>query len=491
MQMPHIHLDKKSSTPLYRQLSDAITELAAGGKLAPDAKLPSIRQLARALDVNNTTVISAYKLLEREAVIYSVVGSGTFVTPTAPVIEIPVLPKIGEGFINFADTSTEVKLFPVTAFRRSFDAVLDRDGGAAFDCHDTRGHKPLRESFCKLLEVHGISADPGNIQVIQDIQQGLQAIADAVLQPGDTVFVEKPTSQRAVAAFLSKRTQIVEMPLTKDGPDMAEVEALIKKHRPKLIYVMPHFQTPTGISYSAEKQRRLLALAHAADAYVIEEDQCSDFYYDGIKRAPLKALDDNDRVFYVKSFAKNLVPGLRMGFMLCPDKAMPVSGDIAAPGYIQRGFDMFLRSGAYELHMANIRSVYGRRYHKVVAAVNGYLGHLADFHLPMGGLGLWITPRCSPKNSAREDATDILAATQHVDVTDALADADDDVTPPDWQDDYCAAFLQRQVVVSPGRLFGAADKDGFMISFAAVPEDKMAEGIGVIASVLGDEEADI
>jgi len=460
MNIPHISLDKTSNVPLYRQLSDALQGLVAEGKLLPDTKLPSIRQLAQALDVNNTTIISAYKYLERKMAVYSVVGSGTYVakpkSSPEPYGEVPLLPDNIDGYINFADTTTDTTLFPVTAFRRAFDAVLDRDGGRVFDAHDNRGYKPLRDSLCQMIGDVGVKADADCIQVISDTQQGIELIADTLLEPGDTVFVEGPTSQVAVAAFLARDAKIIEMPLVKDGPDMAALEVLLKKHRPKLIYVMPNFQTPTGISYSDESSRRLLSLAYSADAYIIEDDQFSDFYYNGIKRTPLKALDDGCKVFYIKSFAKTLAAGLGMGFIVCPDAcALAANTDIGASGYIQRGFDLFLRSGAYELHMANMRSVYGRRYHKLVAAVNTYLGHLADFELPGGGLSLWICPRIVDKNGR----------------------------------DYIEGFLQQKVIVSPGRLFAGAGGDlpGFRISFAAVDDERISEGIGVIASVLGGE----
>jgi len=444
MSIPHISLDKKSAVPLYRQLSDAIQSLVAQGKLATGTKLPSIRQLAYGLDVNTTTVVSAYRHLEQEMTVYSVVGSGTFVARQAvkPVADEAPMGNI-EGFINFADTKTDGALFPVTAFRRAFDAVLDRDGGLAFDCTDSLGYAPLRDSFCNLLAG---CAEPGRIQVISDVRQGLEILANALLSPGDTVFIEKPASQGAMGAFLSKRVQIIEMPLAKDGPDFMALEALIKKHRPKLIYIMPNFQTPTGITYSNESKARLAGLAQAAGAYIVEEDQYSDFYYDGNKRTPLMAV--GGKVIYIKGFSKSLVPGLRMGFMAYPEGMDIPKGDADVPGYFQRGFDLFLRSGAYDLHMANMRSVYGRRYQKLESAAKTYLAHLADFELPGGGLGLWVMPHMKQERL------------------------------------YIEGFLQRKVIVSPGRLFSSGDVGGFRINFAAVPEERIAEGIGIIASVL-------
>ncbi|MCL2570959.1 MAG: PLP-dependent aminotransferase family protein [Defluviitaleaceae bacterium] len=441
----NIRLEKNDDTPLYRQLADKIQALVAKGEILPDTKLPSIRQMAQNLDVNNTTVINAYKYLERKMAVYSVIGSGTFISK--PPTRLPQKAEVvAQGYINFADTTTDGTLFPVTAFRRAFDAVLERDGGQAFGYHDAQGYKPLRESFSKIIE--GVS--PDCIQVISDTHQAIETLADTLLGSGDVVFVEELTPQGAVAAFLSRQAKIVHMPMAGSGLDFEALESLIKKHKPKLIYVMPHFQTPTAISYSETDKKRLLELAGAANTYIIEVDLFSDFYYDGIKRTPLKTLDEADKVIYVKSFSKTLMPG--MGFIASPIEiaADIAPADLATSGYIQRGFDLFLRSGAYDLHLANMRTVYGRRYQKIIGVINTYLANLADVILPAGGLSLWIKPH------------------------NKIAD-------------YIDKFLQRKVVVSPSDLY-VGSGEGFRVSFAAVNEEQINEGIGAIAAVLNGEE---
>jgi len=440
MDFPKIKL-KKSSIPLYRQLCDAIKEL----RLPPDTRLPSIRQLARELDVNTTTVVSAYKELEREKVVYSVVGSGTFITPilSKPVSE--EIPVYAEGYINFADNNIDKSLFPVMAFKRAFEAVLERDGGGAFGYDGARGFKPLRESFANLI------GETDCIQVISDTHQRLEMIAHKLLSPGDTVLTEGYTAQSAVGAFFSRRAQIIEMPFTNDGFDFE----ILNKHRPKLIYVMPNFQTPTGITYSEKSKTRLLELSQAIGAYIIEEDQHSDLYYDSKKRTPLKTLDTEGRVIYIKGFSRTVMQGI--GFIAYPEELSSAFSEMetTVSGYIQRGFDLFIRSGAYELHLANMRTVYGRRYQKLEAAAKTYLAHLVDFELPGGGLSLWITPH------TKKEAEDVIQG-----------------------------FLERGVIVSPGRLYTSkgGDVPSFRLSFASVPEEKIAEGIGIIASVLSEGE---
>ena len=440
-----ICLDKGIDIPLYQQLSDAVIRLIGDGTLKADTKLPPIRQMAQVLGVNNTTVVSAYKDLEQKAAVYSVVGSGTYVAWPMRVGEPPVqaLPVIDDEYINFAHTATEAALFPVAAFKRAFNAVMDRDGAAAFGYHDSQGYEALRESACLLLGGLGVGVCP-DVHIISGAKQGLEMLASALLEPGDTVFVEGPASHEAVLS--AGRAKVIEMPMAKDGPDFIGLEVLLKRHRPKLFYVVPAFFQPAGMCYSAESKRRLLEIASAYDAYIVEEDQLSDFYYDGIKRPPLQALDNGGRVIYIKNFSRILTPGVGIGFMACPSGMPEIrSADTPPPGYAQRAFDIFIRSGGFEAHAANMRRVYGRRYQKLVAAAHTYLAPIADFELPGGGLSLWVTPHHKTA-------------------------------------DYADKFLQRKVVVSPGQLFAA--ENGFRISFAAVPEERIAEGIGVIASVL-------
>jgi len=446
-----IQLDKSSDIPLYRQLSSALIELIDQNKLKPDTKLPPIRQMARALDINGTTVISAYKYLERKTVVYSILGSGTYVARPMPAVPSPVQahPVISDNYINFTHMATEAALFPVAAFKRSFNSVMDKDGAAAFGYHDSRGYGPLRESLCKLLSGFEITASPDHVHVISGVEQGLNILANTLLTPGDTVFVERFASQNAVAAFLSRRAFVVEIPAVEDEPDFHNLEALLKKHKPKLIYISSNFQQPKGICYSSENKRHLLDLVYTYDVHVIEEDLLNDFYYDNKKRTTFKALDNQDKTIYVKNFSRTLMPGLGIGFMVCPGTLADTMLNIETPppGYTQRALDVFLRNGDYESHIANMRMIYGRRYQKITAAAGTYLTPFADFELPGGGLSLWITPR-------RSEA-----------------------------DNYAGKFLQRKVIVTPGRLF-ANDMRGFRISFASVPEDRIAEGIGVIASVL-------
>lgn len=161
-----IQLDKESEVPMYRQLADAIGALAADGLLPADSKLPPIRKMAAHFGVNTVTVVTAYKYLEQKQMVYSRVGSGTYISPL-PVEKVPEpvarrnlqlfekTPAL-EHAINFTLSSLPNELFPVDAFKKAFDTVLEREKGGAFRYTDSMGYLPLREELCRYLASFGI-----------------------------------------------------------------------------------------------------------------------------------------------------------------------------------------------------------------------------------------------------------------------------------------------------------------------------------------------
>ena len=312
-----LQLHKSSAVPLYQQLAEGIEGMITDGVLLANSKLPPIRKTAEHFGVNSVTIVNAYKLLEKKQLVYSRVGSGTFVSPL-PVEHIPEpvasrnLRSFESGLsmenaINFTSTSLPNEMFPVDAFKEAFNAVLDREKGGAFRYMDSMGYVPLREQLCRYLMNYGIKTSPENVQIISGAQQGIDIISKAMLRYGDVVFVEKPTFYGAAGAFLSRGGKLMEIPLEEDGMDMVILENFLKLYHPRFIYMMAYYQTPTGISYSMEKKRRLLELAEKYDTYIIEEDDFYDFHYDKEPIVPLKALDYKNRVIYIKSFSKILM----------------------------------------------------------------------------------------------------------------------------------------------------------------------------------------
>ncbi|HOM02322.1 MAG TPA: PLP-dependent aminotransferase family protein [Acetivibrio sp.] len=413
-----IKLDKDSSIPLYIQLSGKIAEMIESGVLLADLKLPSIRRMSALLNVNSVTIVSCYKHLETNGYVHSRPGSGTYVAAVLPsrsaaYSDCNIIPdelyqsedfdlinnghiKINENTINFASATPESNLFPVENFKLVLNEVLDRDLGNAFDYQDSQGFHPLRSSVCSLLEKRNIACSEENVQIISGAQQGIDIIAKALLRQGDYVITESPTYTGAIAVFKSRGAEIADVPLEDDGPNLNILEYNLKKYRPKLIYTIPSFQNPTGISYSNGKRKAILALAERYNAYIIEDDYVSGLDFENMGFMPVKSLDKSDRVIFIESFSKIFMPGLRLGFMVVPSglKGYIIEAkhatDISTSGLIQRAFDLYIRKGMWDEHFKLMFDIYKERYYKTVNALDRYLPRNVRFHKPGGGLNIWL-----------------------------------------------------------------------------------------------------
>ena len=415
-----IYLGKESKTPLYIQLYDRLKSLIAGGTLPPDFRLPSVRQFARILQVNQITVVSAIRRLENEGYLYTKPGSGTYVanfSPPAPgltgtggnlisdeiylqddialISSTPQI-KIDENTINFASATPAPDLFPVEDFKMALNDVLERDRGNAFSYHESQGYHPIRESIADILRAKGIRCVPDDIQVISGAQQGIDIVSKALLKQGGCVVAESPTYTGAIAVFKSREARVADIEIKKDGIDLGVFEYMLKKYRPAIFYTIPSFHNPTGYSCPNEKRLEILKLAEKYGTYIIEDDYVSDLDFTGKNYIPLKAMDKNGMVIYLKSFSKIFMPGLRLGFIIMPAgqqenilKAKHTT-DISTSSLIQRAIDLYIRKGYWDKHFKFMFEIYKERYFEITKSLDENLPASISYFKPGGGLNIWL-----------------------------------------------------------------------------------------------------
>jgi DNA-binding transcriptional MocR family regulator len=411
-----IQLDKSSSKHLYIQLYLQLRGLIEDSKLKEHTKLPPIRKLSKSLGVNNVTIVNAYNLLEEENLVYKKVGSGTFVAAQNLVedrediyldeevyidedikfIEEREEMEDVEKLINFATAAPTPDLFPITPFKRLLNKVLDRDRGYAFGYQKSQGYLPLRQSISEYIKRYNIESNIDEIQIVSGAQQGIDILAKTFLDYGDTVFVERPTYPGAISVFKSRRANIIDIPMKRDGIDIEVLEAELAKEKPKFLYLMPNYQNPTGYSYSQEKKERILELAKEHDLLIIEDDCLSDLNYGNSNNLSLKSLSDNGRVIYIKSFSKIFMPGLRLAFLIIPERYFndillsKYMSDIFTDGLVQRVLDLYFREEIWEDQISKLRQTYQKRYKVMINTLHKYLPQRVKFTTPAGGLNLWL-----------------------------------------------------------------------------------------------------
>ena len=406
-----VQLDKNTEKPLYVQLYEQISLMIKQHLLSPGYKLPPIRKLADFLTVNASTVVNAYKELEKNGYIFSKRGSGSYVAEQSHItdeeIEISTYIPIDltddlnavqdkKNMLNMSSISLNPDMISIDTFKQVVNKVLERDKGYAFTYQESQGYLPLRQSIAKELAKARITTTAENVQIISGAQQGIDIVARAMLKHGDTVLVENPTYPGAIAAFRSCGAKIIDVKLTKEGIDLADIENKLRQFRPKLIYVMPNIQNPTGISYTKSTCRRLMGLARYYNAYILEDDYISGLSYQEKMPIPLKAYDTDDRVIYIRSLSKIFMPGLRLAYLIMPQNLsrgllnVKHISDIATSGLTQRVFDYYLREGLWYEHLNSIRNVYKTQFEFAVKLAKQLLPEDIEYIIPEGGLSLWL-----------------------------------------------------------------------------------------------------
>jgi 2-aminoadipate transaminase len=259
----------------------------------------------------------------------------------------------------------------------------------------TEGHPPLRESLSTWLAARGIRTTPEEIVLLSGSQQGLHLTARLFLHPGDSVIVEEPTYFGAIEAFRRTGARMIPIPVDADGMRVDMLEAILERHRPKLIYTIPTFQNPSGREMSLERRHRLLALAGSRGIPILEEDPYSELRYEGTPLPSLKSLDTMGIVLFLSTASKILFPGLRLGWLVAPRPVVnqfvliKQSEDLHTNTMGQYVLDHFLRSGILDAHVRTLVRHYRQQHGAMESALAGDPLEGLTFQSPRGGFYFW------------------------------------------------------------------------------------------------------
>ncbi len=418
-----IPLDRRGPRPVFRQIVDYIRRNIESGRLPVGTKLRPIRLLASELGVNRETVADAYRELETLGLTQSGVGRGTFVlggprlgtspesSAAAPRPFVPVFSRVTEATLALPaiDYGTEARavrfervvpdqsLYPVDEFRKACSHVLRHGGRALLDYGDPRGHEGLRRVLVERLTAVGIEAEPDAVVLTAGSTQALALVTRVFCDPGDAVVVEEPTYAGACATFAALGVRPVTVPVRADGLDLDALDTLLARGGARLLYTMPCFHNPTGITTTLEHRRRLLEVAVRHGVPVLEDDFEKDMRVRGRPVPPLKALDRTGQVIYVGTFSKALFPGVRIGWIVGPPRVAKAAlvlkraTDLASSVPLQAAVAHFCGTGAYDRHLRRIAKELARRLDRASTALETHLPDGSSFTRPEGGFAIWVT----------------------------------------------------------------------------------------------------
>ncbi|MGE9212232.1 PLP-dependent aminotransferase family protein [Exiguobacterium aurantiacum] len=380
MDMLTFSLEADSSVPLYEQLYLHIRQAIVDDTLTTGTKLPSKRKLGEFLDVSQTTVELAYAQLLAEGYIESLPRKGFYVLPQeelyvrrgSSVIEPLPVKKTYE--FDLYPSQIDTTAFPFERWRRHLKQVVSEEHHDLLSLGSVQGDFVLRQEIATYLyHSRGVHCSPEQIVVGSGTDQLLPQLLE--LLPDTTTFgIEDPGYPLTRQLFAHQRRTFIPIPIDESGVrvDLVEQAAI------DALYVTPAHQFPTGTILSVSRRQRLLNWASERQTYVIEDDYDSEFRYSGKPIPSLQSMDQNERVIYLSTFSKSLMPSLRIGYMVLPPPLLNRYREryrhftCSVPRFEQHTLAEFMATGDFEKHLNRMRKTYRRKLEIIIAAFKPY-----------------------------------------------------------------------------------------------------------------------
>jgi 2-aminoadipate transaminase len=293
--------------------------------------------------------------------------------------------------ISFARGAPSLDIVDVDGLRAAADRAFQADPAGTTAYGTSIGYRPLR---AWIAERHGVA--PEQVIVTNGSMQADAFLFEALVEEGDVVVVEKPTYDRTLLSLRSRGADLRPVDLHEDGVDVAGIEALIASGaKPRLAHLIPNFQNPAGYTLSGEKRRRLVSLAAEHDITIFEDDPYVELRFSGETLPTMLSLDAADRVVYASSFSKTVCPGIRVGYLVGPEKLIARIAKLATNTYIspnmvaQSIVNEFCRGGSFERSIETVKAALSERAAALCAALSRELPE-AKFVAPQGGYFLWV-----------------------------------------------------------------------------------------------------
>ena len=420
-----LQIQADTDQPLHQQVYEQIRLAILTGRVRSHQRLPASRQLARSLGLSRTTIVQSYEQLISEGYLETRRGAGTFVCARIPDEMLQaagewgargVEGSSGKGSSDFRLSSygqriqkttdqihaegcelsfqygvPAMDLFPVQQWRRLQGRHATTGTGWMDYSRKPMGYEPLQEQIAQYVsQTRAVRCEPEQVLVTSGTQQALSLIVRLLIDSGDAIAIENPGYLSARRIFISSGATILPVPVDSegleiDGPEglwalsarsshkltsnkLASHKLTLKQPSPKLVYVTPSHQFPTGVLMSLSRQLALLQWAQQTNGLIIEDDYDSEFRYSGRPVPALQGLDGDNRVLYVGTFSKVMFPGLRLGYIVLPQALIPVFrrakwlNDRQSSLIDQQALTDFISEGHLAKHVRRMRSIYeGRR----------------------------------------------------------------------------------------------------------------------------------
>jgi len=311
-----------------------------------------------------------------------------------------------QGVIAFSGGMPNPETFPITEISQYAQEILREEGATALQYGLTQGYTKLIEALCPFMErrkVEGVR--PENVIVTNGSAQGIDLVGRIFLDPGDVVLFELPSYVGAIFSYANYRSEAVGVKHDEGGTVLEDLEEKIRQTRRsgkriKLMYSIPNFQNPSGVTLRRDRREKLLEILCRENILLVEDDPYGEIYFHGVdpdSLVPIKSFDRAENVIYLGTFSKLLAAGLRGAWVVAHPEIIHKMelakqvGDICGSSLDQRIIYRCLRENLIDRHVPVIRAFYESRCQAMLAALEKYFPREVKWNRPRGGLFVLVT----------------------------------------------------------------------------------------------------
>ena len=320
---------------------------------------------------------------------------GSFIDET-----IGIVARQTRDTVSFAVGSPAREALELVGAAELAATVIQREGASALGYTMTEGEPELRAAVAVDARRRGVRADPEEVLISAGALQGIDLLCRVYLRPGDVVVAESPAFANALSAFRNHGAHVLEVPVDEEGMDVHEAARILRRDRiqPRMFFVVPNFQNPTGETLSERRRESLCALAASCGAVIVEDDPYGLLRYRGQDVAPIQSLAVRADVVSVGSYSKTFLPGLRVGWVIAPVDivrrmtAAKQTMDSSTGTLAQRIVLEFHRRDGVQAHLRTLREMYREKHERGRAALEReFAGTGTTWNDPAGGFYFWVT----------------------------------------------------------------------------------------------------
>ena len=408
--------DKQNKTPIYRQIVKYISDKIAAGDWVIGSRLPSQRAMAKAFEVNRSTIVSAMEELISYGILESDFGGGTRVASNTWSLRMSQPPdwnkyiasgpfganlstiqtinkmEFEPGYIRIGTGELSPELYPGKLISKIFRRMPERIPNLGY--LGTLGLPELGQALSAWLkESQGIDAKASNIMIASGSLQALQLVSVCMLKRRSDVYTEAPSYLKSLQIFQSAGMNLHGVPLDEEGLQYWNIKDASNE---SLLYTIPTFHNPTGTVMSEKRRKEVMAFCQKQPMPILEDDAYGQLWLDEKPPVSLKSRDRTGSVIYMGTISKTMAPGLRIGWVVGPEAVVYRLGDVkmqtdyGASSVSQWMMTELITSGDYDIYLEELRKELRARRDNALAALDKHFKGLATWKKPKGGFYIWL-----------------------------------------------------------------------------------------------------